>query len=299
LTVPIHQSSCLGLDGPDVVERVVERRGHGLVRGVVVVGVCDLDGDRPVPVTLEQPVQFVLRNAGQHGRVRDLESVQVQDGQDRAVAHRVEELVRVPGGGQRPGLRLAVADHAGDHEVRIVEGGAVGVRHRIAQFAALVDGPGGLGRDVARNAAGEGELAEEPAHALFIQPDARVDLAVGALQVGVRHQPWAAVTGPRDVDRVQVARLDLPVEVRVDEVEAGRGAPVAEQPRLDVLLAQRLAQQRVVEQVDLSDGQVIGGTPVGVDQVKVATGKRPRLAIGHCRPLSIFGSSSIVRPFQD
>ena len=105
------------------------------------------------------------------------------------------------------------------------------------------------------------------------------------------------MAGARDVDRVQVARLDLPVEVRVDEVQARRGAPVAEQPRLDVLVAQRLAHQRVVEQIDLPHGEVVGGTPVGVDQVKVATGKRPRLAIGHCRPLSVFGSASILRPF--
>jgi len=38
--------------------------------------------------------------------------------------------------------------------------------------------------------------------------------------------------------------------------------PVAEQPRLDLLLAQRLAQQRIVEQVDLRDRQVVRGGPV-------------------------------------
>ena len=37
---------------------------------------------------------------------------------------------------------------------------------------------------------------------------------------------------------------------------------MAEQPRLDVLGLQRLAQQRVGQQVDLADGQVVGGPPL-------------------------------------
>jgi hypothetical protein len=41
---------------------------------------------------------------------------------------------------------------------------------------------------------------------------------------------------------------------------------VPEQPRLDVLEPQRLAQQRVVAQVDLADGEVVGGAPPGVQQ---------------------------------
>lgn len=54
----------------------------------------------------------------------------------------VEELVRVPGRGERPRLRLAVADDAGHQEVRVVEGGAVRVRQGVAQLAALVDRAG-------------------------------------------------------------------------------------------------------------------------------------------------------------
>ena len=42
---------------------------------------------------------------------------------------------------------------------------------------------------------------------------------------------------------------DRPVEVGPDEVQPGRGSPVAQQPRLDVLGPQRLGEQRVVEQV--------------------------------------------------
>ena len=72
--------------------------------------------------------------------------------------------------------------------------------------------------------------------------DVRVELAVGPLQVRVGHQRRPAVAGPRDVDHVQVVFLDDPVQMDVDEVLPRRGPPVAQQPGLDVLQLQRLAQ---------------------------------------------------------
>ena len=60
--------------------------------------------------------------------IGDLVAVEVQDRQDRPVGRRVQELVGMPARRQRSGLRLAVADDAGDDQVGIVEGGAVGVR---------------------------------------------------------------------------------------------------------------------------------------------------------------------------
>ena len=77
-----------------------------------------------------------------------------------------------------------------------------------------------------------------PSH---VGPDVRVDLAVGALEIGVRNQRRPAVTGAGDVDRVEVAQADRPVEMRVDEVQPRRRAEVTEQPRLHVLRPQRLA----------------------------------------------------------
>jgi hypothetical protein len=66
----------------------------------------------------------------------------MQDGQHRAVGDRVEKLVGLPGGGQRPGLGLAVADDAGDDKGGIVERCAEGVAEGIAEFAAFVNRPG-------------------------------------------------------------------------------------------------------------------------------------------------------------
>jgi hypothetical protein len=36
----------------------------------------------------------------------------------------------MPAGGKRTGLGLAIADHARDHQIRVVEGGAVCVHQR-------------------------------------------------------------------------------------------------------------------------------------------------------------------------
>ena len=65
-----------------------------------------------VPVAAHQRQELLGGDAGQHRRVGDLVAVEVQDRQHGAVADRVDELVRVPAGGQRPGLGLAVPDHA-------------------------------------------------------------------------------------------------------------------------------------------------------------------------------------------
>jgi hypothetical protein len=109
----------------DVVERPVQGGGQRLVhRGRLVAG-HQVGG---VPVALEQLGQLLVGEPGQHRGIADLVPVQVQDRQHRPVPDRVEELVGVPGGCQWPGLRLPVADHAGHHQARVVEGGAVGVR---------------------------------------------------------------------------------------------------------------------------------------------------------------------------
>ena len=199
--------------------------------------------------------------------------------QHRAVGLRIEQLVRVPARRERARLRLAVADDAGDEQVGVVERRSERVHECVAELAALVDRPGHVGRDVARDPAREGELTEEPPQPVDVPRYVRVELAVGALEIGVRDERRAAVARAGDVDRAQVARADLPVQVRVEKVEAGHGAEVAEQPGLHVLRLQWFAQQRVVEQVDLGDGEVVGGPPVGVDQMQLllAEGTRRRI----------------------
>ena len=52
----------------------------------------------------------------------------------------------------------------------------------------------------------------------------------------------------------------------VDKVQSRCGPPVPEQPRLDVVLGQRLLEQRIVVEIDLADRKVVGGPPVRVYQ---------------------------------
>ncbi len=204
------------LDERDAVQGVVHGAGHCVMhlRGVAAGHV-----QRVVPVSAQQRVELVLGDPGQHRRVGDLVSVQVQDRQDGAVVDRVEELVRVPGRRQRPRLGLAVPDDAGDQQAGVVEGGSVGVGQGVAELAAFMDGARRLGCHVARHAAGEGELPEQRAHADRVPRDARVGLGVRALQPGVGEDRGTAVARAPDAQGVQRAVLDHPVEVGVDEVQ--------------------------------------------------------------------------------
>jgi hypothetical protein len=92
----------------------------------------------------------------------------MEDRQDDAISHWVQELVGVPARGKRSGFRLAIAHHARNDQVRIVKRGAVGMRDGVAELAALVDRAGRFRRDMARHSAREGELREEILQALFI-----------------------------------------------------------------------------------------------------------------------------------
>src|SRR5215467_2136402 len=105
----------------------------------------------------------------------------MQDRQHRAVANGIQKLAPVPRGGERSSLRLAVADHDGDEQIGIVEGGAEGVRDAVAELAPLVDRAGSLRRAVAADTAGERELLEELAHPLLVLALVRIHLRVGAL----------------------------------------------------------------------------------------------------------------------
>jgi hypothetical protein len=173
----------------------------------------------------------------------------------------------MPAGRKRAGFCLPVADDAANQQLGIVEYRAMGVHERVAQLAALVDRAWRLGSYVTGDAPRKGELPKQAPQTLLVVADVRVDLAVGALEIGVGDQPRASMAGTGHEDDVQIARLDQTVQMRVDEVQAGGGAPVAEQTRLDVLDCERFPQQRVVQEVDLPDGEVIRRAPVRVERL--------------------------------
>ena len=115
-----------------------------------------------------------------------------------------------------------------------------------------------------RDTAGKGKLFEEPFHAGFVLGDVWIEFAVSAFEVGVCDDSGSAVTGTGDEDHVEVMHFDEAVQVDVDEVQSGRGTPVAEEARFDVFEFERLFEERIVVEIDLADGEVVGGAPVGV-----------------------------------
>ncbi len=104
-----------------------------------------LDEVRLVAHALEELLQFVLRDAGEEAGVGDLVAVEMEDREHAAVSGRIEELVAVPAGGERSGLRLAVADDAGDDQVRVVERCPIGVAQGVPELAPLVNAARRLG----------------------------------------------------------------------------------------------------------------------------------------------------------
>jgi hypothetical protein len=246
--------------------------------------IAPFDEVRFISVAGQQLLELCSRDPGEHGRVGDLVAVQVQDRQHRTVVHGIEELVGVPARGEGARLRLAVADHAGGDEIGVVEDRTERVRQRVAQLTALVDRSRRLGRDVARNPARKRDLNEKPLHPFLVLRNVRIHLRVGAFQIHIRHESRAAMARAGDVDDVQVVGLDDAIQVDIDEVQTRRRAPVPEQARLDVLDSQRRAKQRVVEQVDLPDRQVVRRAPVGVNLAQLIGGQRVSRRASLARP---------------
>ena len=59
--------------------------------------------------------------------------------------------------------------------------------------------------------------------------------------------------------------LDQTIQVDINKIQPRRRPPVTEQSALDVIEHQRLAQQRIVGQVNLPDREIIRRAPLGVD----------------------------------
>jgi len=113
-------------------------------------------------------------------------------------------------------------------------------------------------------------LFEQPLQAFGVLGDGRVHLGVRAFEICIGDHAWTTVARATHVHRIQVTLHDGAIQVHVHEIEARRGAPMAKQPGLDVFALQRLAEQRVVIEIYLADGQVIGRAPVGVHPVQQA-----------------------------
>jgi hypothetical protein len=272
----------LGLDPTDGGQAPVEHLGQLPVHGDRLV-----TGDHVhlVPVTLQELAHIAVRRPAEHGRPADLVPVEVQDRQHGTVARRVQEADALPRALEGARLGLAVAHDAGHDQVRVVEGGTECMSQGVPELAALVDRSRGGDAHVARDAARGRELPEQALQADRVLRHRRVDLSVAALEIDVGQEGRAAVAGTCHVDHVEIVPDDHPVEMGIQQVEPGRCAPVSEQARLDVGGLQRLVEQRVGLEVDLPDGQVVGGAPPGVESVEIAVAQFSGRVFGHdCPP---------------
>src|SRR6202035_4572080 len=116
------------------------------------------------------------------------------------VGQRVQELVRMPCRREWTGLRLSVSDHACNHQRRIVEYGPERMTQGVSQLAALMNRSRAFRGCVTWDSAGERELCEQLLESRFVPTDARINLAVRALQVRVSHDRRAAVARTADID---------------------------------------------------------------------------------------------------
>jgi hypothetical protein len=124
------------LNGADAVEHFIERARHLFVH---LFGIAALDEEGIVTITRQKLPYFFIRHAAHNGRIGNLVAVEMKDRQNRAVIRRVEEFVRMPGGGKGTRLSFAIADDASGNEVGIVESCAIGMNQRIAELAAFMD----------------------------------------------------------------------------------------------------------------------------------------------------------------
>ena len=123
-TLGLTALSRLSLDALDLTDRRVENGCHLLVHGH---GVAALHKVGLPAAAEEEALHLLVAHAGEDGGIGDLEAVEVQNGQHRAVGNGIDELVAVPRGGQRAGFRLAVAHHAGGDQRGVIRHGAEGV----------------------------------------------------------------------------------------------------------------------------------------------------------------------------
>ena len=124
------------LDFPDLFDHSVERRRH---RRMHETRIIPTDIMRRPSVPTQQLIQLFMADARKQCRVGDFIAVEMQDGQHRPIRRWMNEFIRMPSGGQRPGFGFTITDHAGDDELWIIKYRTERMAQRVSQLAAFVD----------------------------------------------------------------------------------------------------------------------------------------------------------------
>src|ERR1043166_1449906 len=123
----------------------------------------------------------------------------MQNRKHRPVTRGIEKLVGMPTGRERPGLALAITNHAAGDQVRIIEDRAVGVDQGIAQLSAFMNRARCLRSGMTWDAARKRELLKELFQTFFILLNVWIEFCISAFKVSVRHNPRPAVSRPADI----------------------------------------------------------------------------------------------------
>ena len=78
----------------------------------------------------------------------------------------------------------------------------------------------------------------------------------------MRVPSWATVARPDDPDDLSVAFDNEPIQMGQDEIQPWGSSPVAQKPLLNVTWTEWLPQQRIFLQINLTNREIIGSTPV-------------------------------------
>jgi hypothetical protein len=174
-----------------------------------------LDEEDLVSVARDQLPDLFVGRSPEHRRARDLVAIQVEDGQDRAIPRWVQKADPLPASLERPSLGLAVADHRGNDEARVVEGGSEGMDQNVAELPTLVDRPRRGHAHVARDPARGRELSEESPQPVLVLRHLGVDLGVRPFEVDVGDDRRATVPWAGQIDNIGVVLRDEAVQVDV------------------------------------------------------------------------------------
>src|SRR5580700_8766811 len=92
----------------DLQDALLHYLRHTLMHGFRLISLHKV---RRIAVAAHQALKLFTRNPCEYRWIRNLVSIQMEDWQNRAIAHRVKEFIRVPGSRKRTRLGFTVADH--------------------------------------------------------------------------------------------------------------------------------------------------------------------------------------------
>ena len=121
----------------------------------------------------------------------------------------------------------------------MAEDGAVSCAEGVAEFATFGDDGGSEGGGMAGEATWKGEVFAEVSNSLCVAGGLGVDLLKVAVEEEVSLEGRKAVAGAEDELKSLSARGEKVVEVGVDGVDAGTGAPVAKEAGLNISSGER------------------------------------------------------------